>query len=230
MSKLIIKCEEVSKHYGAEGDASVYALKNINLTIQQGEYLALCGPSGSGKSSLMHILGCLDRASSGKYFLDGEEVGSMDLKTLALIRNQKIGFVFQQFFMMPHMSILDNVALPLLFRGERKSIRQEKAKEWLKHVGLDAKLHKKPHELSGGQRQRVVIARALITDPQLILADEPTGNLDTDASKVVIELFESFVAASRTLILVTHDPSLAKRAKRVIYLLDGEIRKDENKL
>lgn len=215
------------KRYFKIGDVEVQALRGINLTIHKGEYVALMGPSGSGKSTLMNILGCLDTPSSGKYMLNGIDVSSMDDDELAEIRNKEIGFVFQTFNLLPRSTALDNVALPLVYAGLSKSEREHRALEALTNVGLADRVDHKPNELSGGQRQRVAIARALINTPSIILADEPTGNLDTKTSYEIMELMEAIHAQGNTVIVVTHEEDIARRAKRIVRLRDGVVESDQ---
>jgi putative ABC transport system ATP-binding protein len=218
----LIQLDNINKDY-LMGKTPVPVLKNISLSIDKGEYIAIWGPSGSGKTTLMNILGCLDTPSSGDYWLNNKQVSHFSTKQLAIVRNQEIGFVFQGFHLLPHLSALDNVALPLVYRGEDYTSRQQRAKELLTRVGLADRLNHKPSELSGGQKQRVAIARALVTSPNVILADEPTGNLDTRSGQEVIALFEELSAEGKTIILVTHDPAMAQRAKRIVSIRDGEI-------
>jgi putative ABC transport system ATP-binding protein len=223
---IIIDVKNIKREYKM-GDEIVKALRDISLQISKNEYVALMGPSGSGKSTLMNILGCLDSPSSGEYFLNGINVSTMDDSELAQVRNKQIGFIFQTFNLLPKLSALDNVALPLIYAGFKKSERIEKAKKVLKSVGLEDRMYHKPNELSGGQRQRVAVARALINDPAIILADEPTGNLDTKTSIEIMSLFEEIHQGGNTVILVTHEPDIALHAHRVIRLRDGLIEKDE---
>ena len=211
------------------GDQEVAALAGIDLTIQQGEFAALMGPSGSGKSTLMNILGCLDRPTCGSYKLDGEEVAKLDDDSLAKTRNKKIGFVFQNFNLLSRISALENVALPLVYAGIGKSERLEKAREMLDSVGLGDRADHQPNELSGGQRQRVAIARALVNDPHIIMADEPTGNLDTKSTREIMDIFEKMHGLGRTIILVTHEPEIAACASRQLLVRDGLITKDAGK-
>ena len=215
-----IHCEQLSKTYQM-GDTLVTALNAVDLTIEKGELVAVLGPSGSGKSTLMNMLGCLDSPSHGNYYLNGENVAYLSRNQLADIRNHLIGFVFQSFNLIAHASALDNVALPLVYRGESLQQRRDKARQLLVQLDLEKRLHHTPNELSGGQRQRVAIARALITEPKLILADEPTGNLDSKTSREILELFLSLSQAGRTIIIVTHDEKLAQNMKRVIRITDG---------
>lgn len=208
------------------GDSEVAALAGINLTISAGEFTAIMGPSGSGKSTLMNILGCLDRPTEGSYLLDGQEVAFMTDDQLAVTRNKKIGFVFQNFNLLPRISAMQNVALPLVYSGVPKKEREQKAIEALEAVGLEKRLDHRPNELSGGQRQRVAIARALVNDPTIIMADEPTGNLDSKSGVEVMAIFDKLNALGRTIILVTHEPDIAEYAKRVIHVRDGLIVRD----
>ena len=211
------------------GDQIVAALAGIDLTIRKGEFAALMGPSGSGKSTLMNILGCLDRPTEGSYRLDGEEVAHLSDDALALTRNKKIGFVFQNFNLLAKSSAADNVALPLIYAGIGRSERRERAMHLLEAVGLADRADHQPNELSGGQRQRVAIARALVNDPHIVMADEPTGNLDTKSTKEIMDLFEKVHAAGRTIILVTHEPEIAACASRQLLVRDGLITRDEGK-
>lgn len=220
--KKLIDLRLVSKTYRM-GLTTLHALKDINLSIEYGEHVAVLGPSGSGKSTLMNIIGCLDRPSEGEYFLDNESVSSLSRRRLASIRNQKIGFIFQSFNLLEYGDALDNVALPLVYRGVKLKVRRERAMAMLERVGLADRFHHKPNELSGGQRQRVAIARALVTDPQLLLADEPTGNLDSASGKQVMRLFEDLIASGRTVIIVTHDEKMAARSQRILRITDGQL-------
>ncbi len=218
----LIQCQHLYKSYQL-GKMVVPALHDINLNIARGEYMAILGPSGSGKSTLMNLLGCLDTPTSGKYFLDGHDVSSLSQDQLSAVRNQQIGFIFQNFNLLGHSSALDNVALPLLYRNIEVHERKERAFEMLKRVGLGNRTHHLPNELSGGQRQRVAIARALITNPNVILADEPTGNLDSHTGSEIIAMFEYLAAQGKTIIIVTHDNNLANRTHRIIEIRDGMI-------
>ena len=209
------------------GQTQVHALRGIDLQIQTNEYVALMGPSGSGKSTLMNLLGCLDTPTSGTYHLDGKDVSQMDDTELANIRNEKIGFVFQTFNLLPRQTTLENVALPLVYAGLGKKERQARAAEVLDSVGLGDRLDHRPNELSGGQRQRVAIARALVNRPAIILADEPTGNLDTKTSIEIMEIFEDIQNRGNTVILVTHEPDIAEHAHRIVRLRDGETESDK---
>lgn len=219
----VIKLIDICKTYYT-GKISFKALKNINLEINYGEYAAILGPSGSGKSTLMQIIGCLLTPTSGDYILSGRNVSKLKRNELAKVRNHQIGFVFQSFNLLAQVSLLDNVALPLLYQGMSTSERHARAKVLLEKLGLGEHLNHLPNELSGGQQQRVAIARALVNDPEVILADEPTGNLDSKSGQDVVNLFEQFSSQGKTVILVTHDLKLAERAKRVIEIHDGEVR------
>jgi putative ABC transport system ATP-binding protein len=220
---LMIQLKNICKTYYT-GRVSFDALKNINLEIRRGEYVAILGPSGSGKSTLMQIIGCLLTPTSGDYILSGKNVSKLTRNELAKVRNNQIGFVFQSFNLLAQTSLLDNVALPLLYQGVNVSKRHTRAKELLEKLGLGEHLDHLPNELSGGQQQRVAIARALVNNPDVILADEPTGNLDSKSGLDVVGLFEEFSAQGKTVILVTHDLKLAERAKRIVELHDGEVR------
>jgi putative ABC transport system ATP-binding protein len=221
-ARTLIQLEQVTKTYDS-GENAVQALRGIDVSIAAGEFLSIIGPSGSGKSTLMHILGCLDSPSSGRYWLDGEDVASLSSRALAQIRNRKIGFVFQTFNLLPRATIWKNVELPLLYAGMGRDERRARALEALKRVGLDNRAKHRPNELSGGQRQRVAIARALVNEPSRVLADEPTGNLDTKTGSEIIRIFEELAARGQTIILVTHDPSIAARTQRRIQIVDGVV-------
>ncbi|MFA6075278.1 MAG: ABC transporter ATP-binding protein [Negativicutes bacterium] len=209
------------------GDNIVHALDGIDFTVRRGEFVAIMGPSGSGKSTLMNLLGCLDRPTSGSYILETEDVAKADDNKLAYIRNKHIGFVFQNFNLLARISALDNVALPLVYSDVRRAERIIRAQQTLTNVGLGDRSHHKPNELSGGQRQRVAIARALINNPAIIMADEPTGNLDTKSGDEIIAMFRKLNDEGRTIILVTHEPEIAAHAKRTILIRDGKIVSDE---
>lgn len=224
----IIHLEEIRKSYFM-GRQEIRVLKGINLDIQKNEYVALMGPSGSGKSTLMNILGCLDTPTAGKYVLNGQDVSKMLDDSLAEVRNSEIGFVFQQFNLLPRLTALENVALPLVYAGVPKKQRTEMAMEVIKKVGLEERSHHKPNELSGGQNQRVAIARALVNTPSLILADEPTGNLDTKTSIEIMEIFGKIQASGNTVVLVTHEEDIANHAHRIVRLRDGVIESDRRK-
>ncbi|MBL7837042.1 MAG: ABC transporter ATP-binding protein [Bacteroidetes bacterium] len=224
MEKLI-DIRGVQKVYKV-GTEQVYALKGVDLDIFKGEYVALMGPSGSGKSTLMNILGCLDSFSAGKYVLNGTDVSEMSENQLAEVRNKEIGFVFQTFNLLPRMNALENVALPLVYAGVGKKERLERAEEVLTQVGLKDRMLHKPNELSGGQRQRVAIARGLVNNPSILLADEPTGNLDTKTSVEIMDLFREIHRKGNTIVLVTHEEDIAMNAKRIVRLRDGKIESD----
>jgi putative ABC transport system ATP-binding protein len=220
--KALIQLEGITKTYDS-GDNAVQALRGVELQIGGGEFVSIIGPSGSGKSTLMHILGCLDSPSKGRYWLDGEDVAAMSGKALARIRNQKLGFVFQSFNLLPRATIWKNVELPLLYAGIDSDERRARALEALDKVGLKDRAKHRPNQLSGGQRQRVAIARAIVNNPSLILADEPTGNLDQKTGGDIIRLFEELAANNQTIIIVTHDPAIAARTQRRIKIVDGFI-------
>lgn len=211
------------------GKHELQVLKGVSLDIFKNEYVALMGPSGSGKSTLMNILGCLDTPSAGSYVLNGQDVSKMEDNSLATVRNKEIGFVFQQFNLLPRLTALENVALPLVYAGIGKKIRNEKAMHVLELVHLTDRSHHKPNELSGGQCQRVAIARALVNDPSLVLADEPTGNLDTKTSYEIMDIFGQIHSGGNTVVLVTHEEDIANHAKRIIRLRDGVIESDKRK-
>ncbi|MCC9135666.1 ABC transporter ATP-binding protein [Pontibacter silvestris] len=221
----MIETHDISRVYRM-GSETIHALKSVSISINKGEYVAFMGPSGSGKSTLMNIVGCLDTPSGGNYILNGNDVSNMTDNELAEVRNKEIGFVFQTFNLLPRQSSLENVALPLIYAGYSKSQREEKAQRALESVGLGHRSGHKPNELSGGQRQRVAIARALINDPSIILADEPTGNLDTKTSYEIMELFENLHAKGNTIIMVTHEEDIAKYAHRIVRLRDGLVESD----
>ncbi|MFT6851267.1 MAG: putative ABC transport system ATP-binding protein [Sphingobacteriales bacterium] len=222
----LISVKDIAKIYQL-GQEKIHAIRSISLDIFRNEFVALMGPSGSGKSTLMNILGCLDTPTKGSYVLNGNDVSKMDDNNLAEIRNQEIGFVFQTFNLLPRASALDNVMLPLIYAGFSKAEREERGKQVLEHVGLADRMHHNPNELSGGQRQRVAIARALVNNPSIILADEPTGNLDTKTSIEILSLFEEIHNAGNTIIVVTHEEDIAKHAHRIVRVRDGEIETDE---
>ncbi len=223
----LIRLEKLSKHYKV-GSEIVRALETVSISMYKNEYIALMGPSGSGKSTLMNILGCLDTPTSGSYFLNANDVSKLVDNQLAEIRNKEIGFVFQTFNLLPRSTALDNVALPLIYSGISKAEREKRALMVLDQVGLSDRVHHKPNELSGGQRQRVAVARALVNNPSIILADEPTGNLDSKTSIEIMGLFQEIHEAGNTIIVVTHEEDIALHAHRVIKLWDGEIESDKN--
>ncbi|MFY0591248.1 ABC transporter ATP-binding protein [Roseivirga sp.] len=225
MSKPVIQTSDISKIYQM-GSETIRALKSVSISINQGEYVSFMGPSGSGKSTLMNMIGCLDTPSGGQYILNGNDVSDMTENELAEIRNKEIGFVFQTFNLLPRASSLENVALPLIYAGYSKSEREEKALAALTGVGLGDRAHHKPNELSGGQRQRVAIARALVNDPSIILADEPTGNLDSKTSYDIMDLFAQLHDKGNTIIMVTHEDDIAQYSHRIVRLRDGLVETD----
>jgi putative ABC transport system ATP-binding protein len=218
----IICLEHIYKLYGS-GDTEVKALSDVNLTIERGEYCAIMGPSGSGKSTAMNIIGCLDKPTSGHYELDGVDVSQLDDQALAHIRNLKIGFVFQQFHLLPQLTALENVMLPMVYAGVPTQERRQKAMEALEHMGLANRMNSKPNQLSGGQQQRVAIARAIVNRPVLLLADEPTGALDSRTSQEVMDIFSALNEEGITVVMVTHEPDMARRSRRIIWFLDGQV-------
>lgn len=224
----VVLLQNVSKEYRV-GEIDVHALKNIKLSLRKKEFTAIIGPSGSGKSTLMHLIGLLDRPTAGKIFLEGKEISKLNEEKIAELRNRHIGFVFQSFNLLPKTSALSNVELPLIYSHVTANERTKRAKEALAQVGLSDRLNHFPNQLSGGQQQRVAIARALVTDPSIILADEPTGNLDSKSGKEIIELLTKLNKKGNTVVLVTHDIKLAKAAKRVVELKDGKIIRDTQK-
>jgi putative ABC transport system ATP-binding protein len=221
-SPVIIRLEEVEKIYGI-GDTAVHALNKVNLTIHQGEYCSIMGASGSGKSTAMNIIGCLDRPTSGSYYLDRVDVSGLPDSELATVRNQKIGFVFQQFHLLPQMSALDNVILPMVYAGVASQERRDRAVVALQRVGLGDRLYNKPNQLSGGQQQRVAIARAIVNKPVLLLADEPTGALDSRTTREVLDIFGELHTSGITVVMVTHEPEVARLTERIIWFRDGQI-------
>lgn len=222
----MIRLEHISKIY-TMGENKVYALNDVSLHIKEHEFVSIIGPSGSGKSTLMNMLGCLDVPTKGSYFLDGTDVSQKTDDELAVIRNQKIGFVFQGFNLLPKLTALENVELPLIYSNVSAKERHRRAKEALEKVGLGERVDHKPTELSGGQQQRVAIARALITDPPIILGDEPTGNLDSQSGKEVMQIFKDLNTAGHTIILITHDSGVAAQAKRVVKIQDGKLYEEQ---
>jgi putative ABC transport system ATP-binding protein len=223
----VIELTGIGKRYRL-GASEYPALQDVNLTIRRNEFLALTGASGSGKSTMMNILGCLDTPTEGRYSLDGEEVAGLDDEQLAAVRNRKIGFVFQNFYLMPRMTALDNVGQPLIYRGLSPAHRRAHAEHALRRVGLGDRLRHRPNELSGGQRQRVAVARALVGRPELLLADEPTGNLDSRTAGEIMDLFRQLHDEGQTVVVVTHDPGIAACCKRVVRLHDGRVAEDRN--
>lgn len=226
MQNSVIKLEYITRYFSI-GSETIKALQGVNLEIYKNEYVALMGPSGSGKSTLMNILGCLDTPTSGRYWLNNKDVSKMDDDELAEIRNKEIGFVFQTFNLLPRLTALENVALPLIYAGITKHQREERAKEVLEQVGLKDRMTHKPNELSGGQRQRVAIARSLVNRPSIILADEPTGNLDSKTSYEIMALFEEIHKNGNTIIIVTHEEDIALHTNRIVRMRDGKVERDE---
>ncbi|BDU40434.1 macrolide export ATP-binding/permease protein MacB [Vibrio nigripulchritudo] len=222
----LVTLNRICKYYASGEETEVRALDGVDLRIEKGEYLSILGPSGSGKSTLMNVLGCLDTPTSGEYQLGADDVSSLSPNTLAAIRNQKIGFVFQSFNLLEYATALDNVALPLVYSGISAKERKKKAIHLLEQVGLGERLHHKPNQLSGGQKQRVAIARALVNDPQILLADEPTGALDSNSGAEIEKLFKQLHSQGRTIVVVTHDQALAQRTERIITIKDGQVISD----
>ena len=221
----VIELQDVVKTYSM-GDSEVHALRGISFTVEAGEFLSIMGPSGSGKSTCMNMIGCLDRPTSGSVIIGGKSTVEMDEKELAFLRNQTVGFVFQQYHLLSTMDVLNNVILPLRYKGIPRNQRKELAQEVLERVGLSDRLSHFPHELSGGQKQRVAIARAMVTNPKIILADEPTGALDSATGKSVMDLFHKINDEGTTIVIVTHDALVGKSARRCIHILDGQISED----
>jgi len=224
VSKKLIKLENIYKIYGS-GDIEIHALSGVNLEIESGEYCAIMGSSGSGKSTMMNILGCLDRPTSGNYYLNGENVASLSSKQLAKVRNLQIGFVFQQFHLLPQLTALENVMLPMIYAGLPKTEQQKRAISALTKVGLKHRLENKPNQLSGGQQQRVAIARAIVNNPLILLADEPTGALDSETTRDIMKIFHQLnIEEKMTIILVTHEQDVAQESQKIIHFVDGKIR------
>lgn len=221
-NRTIVKLENIKKVYGM-GEIEVQALKGVSLTVEQGEYCSIMGASGSGKSTVMNIVGCLDRPSTGAYYLDGVNVAQMSEQDLAKIRNLKIGFVFQQFHLLAQLTALDNVMLPMLYAGVPTSERRQRATEALIRVGLENRINNKPNQLSGGQQQRVAIARAIVNRPVLLLADEPTGALDSKTTQEVMDIFTELNDSGMTVMMVTHEPEVARQTRRIVWFKDGEV-------
>jgi len=221
----VIRIHDLTREYRM-GSERILALREVTLEIRRNEYIAIMGPSGSGKSTMMNVLGCLDTPSAGEYWLNGEEVSRLSDDALARVRNREIGFVFQTFNLLPRATALHNVELPLVYAGVRARERRERAGAALERVGLTERMHHRPNELSGGQRQRVAIARALVNQPSILLADEPTGNLDSVTSEEIMEVFAALHAAGQTVIMVTHEPDIAARAQRIVVLRDGQVESD----
>lgn len=226
MSSVVIELKDIMKTY-VMGDSIVHALDHVNVRIEFGEFTSIMGPSGSGKSTMMNILGCLDRPTSGEYYLDGKEIAGYDDNELARTRNAKIGFVFQNFNLLSKLTAQANVALPLVYAGVDEEERMERAKAALEAVGLGDRLDHRPNEMSGGQRQRVAIARALVNNPAIIMADEPTGNLDTKSSYEIMDIFKKMNADGKTVVMVTHEPDIARQTKRVLVMRDGRLSSDD---
>lgn len=222
----LIRLQNISRRYQM-GTETIHALRNVSLEIERGEYVAIMGPSGSGKSTLMNLIGCLDTPTDGEFELNGNKVSEMDDNELAEIRNREIGFVFQSFNLLPRSNALHNVELPLIYSGMNAEERRKVALDTLENVGLTDRMHHKPNEMSGGQRQRVAIARALVNKPSIILADEPTGNLDTKTGVEIMDLFENLSRKGNTIIVVTHEEDVAKHARRILRIRDGQIASDE---
>ena len=222
----VIVLEDIVKQF-VMGDTVLQALDHVNFSVEEGDFIAIMGPSGSGKSTMMNILGCLDRPTSGKYYLDGKEVAGLSDDELAHTRNAKIGFVFQNFNLLSKITAKQNVALPLVYAGVPEEERMERAKKALQSVGLGDRMDHKPNEMSGGQRQRVAIARALINNPAIVMADEPTGNLDTKSSYEIMDIFKKLNAMGKTVVMVTHEPDIGQQTKRILVMRDGHLNSDE---
>jgi putative ABC transport system ATP-binding protein len=220
-----IKTQNLQRHYKM-GEETIHALRGVDLVVERGEYVAIMGPSGSGKSTLMNMIGCLDTPDDGEYWLNGQLVSKMDDRELARVRNKEVGFVFQTFNLLPRANALHNVELPLIYAGMGRKERLERAKRSLERVGLGARMSHRPAEMSGGQRQLVAVARALVTEPSILLADEPTGNLDSTTSRDIMQLFRELHGAGHTIVVVTHETDIAKHAHRIIHILDGRVADD----
>lgn len=226
MGKVMIQMENINKGYWL-GEEKVPVLKNVNFTVEEGEYVAILGPSGSGKTTLMNIIGCMDVADSGNYYLDGNAVHEMEEDELNLIRNKEIGFIFQNYQLIPTYNILQNIIMPLVVRGMSSKDAEEKCMDTIRMLGIDHRLGHKPSELSGGQKQRASIARALVGEPAILLADEPTGALDSNSGADVLKLFQKLNDMGHTIVMITHDLNVAKSAKRIVHIIDGELTEDE---
>ncbi|MEK5393385.1 ABC transporter ATP-binding protein [Margalitia sp. FSL K6-0131] len=225
MREQILNMNQIKKTYHM-GDEEQVVLNNINITVNRGDFVAILGPSGSGKSTLMNIIGCLDSPTSGDYFLSNQKVDELDEADLAAIRNKEVGFVFQQFQLLPRLSAVQNVELPLVYAGVTEKVRKQRAADMLVRVGLEEKLHNRPNQLSGGQQQRVAIARAMVTEPTILLADEPTGALDQKTGYQIMELFHEIHQEGKTIIMITHDIEIANHASRIVNILDGNLREE----
>jgi len=226
MGKVMIQMENINKGYWL-GEEKVPVLKNVNFTVEEGEYVAILGPSGSGKTTLMNIIGCMDVADSGNYYLDGNAVHEMEEDELNLIRNKEIGFIFQNYQLIPTYNILQNIIMPLVVRGMSSKEAEERCMDTIRMLGIDHRLGHKPSELSGGQKQRASIARALVGEPAILLADEPTGALDSNSGADVLKLFQKLNDMGHTIVMITHDLKVAKSAKRIVHIIDGELTEDE---
>jgi putative ABC transport system ATP-binding protein len=222
VSSKIIQLENITKQYGV-GETSVHALAGVDLTIEQGEYCSIMGASGSGKSTMMNVIGCLDKPTSGSYYLDNENVASLDDAQLAVVRNRKLGFVFQQYHLLQQLTALENVMLPMVYAGVPKAERKERATEALVRVKMENRLHNKPNQLSGGQQQRVAIARSIVNRPVVLLADEPTGALDSRTTEEILDIFGELNASGMTVVMVTHESEVARRTRRVVWFKDGQV-------
>ncbi len=222
VSSKIIQLENITKQYGV-GETAVHALAGVDLTIEQGEYCSIMGASGSGKSTMMNVIGCLDKPTSGSYYLDNENVASLDDAQLAVVRNRKLGFVFQQYHLLQQLTALENVMLPMVYAGVPKVERKERATEALVRVKMENRLHNKPNQLSGGQQQRVAIARSIVNRPVVLLADEPTGALDSRTTEEILDIFGELNASGMTVVMVTHESEVARRTRRVVWFKDGQV-------